>query len=65
VLDSTIPSNATSARWRWSCTALWNSFGAETSAAASAFRDALAIRIDIKGDLVSRFDPALALIWKA
>ncbi len=64
VLDSTIPSKRDERAVALVVYGVVEFFRGRDSAAANAFRDALAIRIDIKGDLVSRFDPALALIWR-
>jgi len=64
VLDSSIPSKRDERAVALVVYGVVEFFRGRDSAAASAFRDALAIRIDIKGDQLSRFDPALALMWR-
>jgi TonB family protein len=64
VLDTSIPSKRDERAVALVVYGVVEFFRGRDSAAASAFRDALGIRIDIKGDLMSRFDPALALIWR-
>ncbi len=64
VLDTVIPSKRDERAVALVVYGVVEFFRGRDSAAASAFHDALAIRLDIKGDLLSRFDPALALIWR-
>jgi TonB family protein len=63
VLDSSIPSKPNERAVALVVYGVVEFFQGRDSATASAFRDALAIRLDIKGDLVSRFDPTLGRIW--
>ena len=63
VLDASVPSERDERAVALVVYGVVEFFGGSDSAAARAFHDALAIRIDLKGDWLSQADPALGVMW--